>query len=305
MGDDAGGCDSQVLRQKLFGVSEGEALGNLREAQRESELSQEGFQRGKADCSGDGGAKSRRRAELPARHSSDRRGSSHRVCAIQHIPDDQRQLHSRASPAGVGKRPSSHSPGQGRYNSVPPLPPLKNMLTIICDIDGTLTDMWPIEKAILLKLLGENKTDEIEKIKSSGISDTYAIFSNLSKQKIDAEKYFTKYNQAFLKLKMDKNLPKIKKYPIVNWIIRNKNKYDFVYATGGQREETLFVLDKLNLLSTFDLENSIDKSVCPYSKQTGIPLQILKNKYPNCILITDSESDCVGAKIAKIPFLKI
>ena len=179
------------------------------------------------------------------------------------------------------------------------------MLTIICDIDGTLTDMWPIEKAILLKLLGKNKTNEIEKIKSSGIADTYTIFSKLSKQKISRQKYFTKYNQAFLKLKMDKNLPKIKKYPIVNWIIRNKNKYDFVYATGGQREETLFVLDKLNLLSTFDLENSIDKSVCPYSKQTGIPLQILKNKYPNCILITDSESDCVGAKIAKIPFLKI
>lgn len=165
--------------------------------------------------------------------------------------------------------------------------------------------MWLIEKTIMTKLLGEKRIEDIEKIKSSGISDTYKIFKIISKQKITKEKYFKKYNQIFLGLQKNNILPKIKKYLIVDWIIKNKNKYNFVYATGGQRGETIFVLKKLKLLDIFDIKNSIDKSRCGSSKQTGIPLQILKGKYPNCILMTDSDQDCIGAKKARIPFLKI
>lgn len=133
------------------------------------------------------------------------------------------------------------------------------MKTIIFDIDGTLTDMQPIEKLAL--------SDE-----------------------------------AFYKLLRRDKLPVPKKYPLIDWIIKNKNNYKFVYATGGKKSETEYALEKLKILKYFDLENSISKTNCRFAKNTGIPFRKIKSKFNDCIVITDSESDCRGATIAEIPF---
>jgi len=140
----------------------------------------------------------------------------------------------------------------GRINTPPPN--LKIMKTIICDIDGTITNMEPIEKVALLK---------------SG------------------------------------KLPPPERYPLADWIFINKNKYHFVYATGGQQNETLYVLKSLGLARYFDLRNSISKTNCRFSKKTGIPLRKIKAKFKDCILITDSKDDCRGADLAGIPFILV
>jgi phosphoglycolate phosphatase-like HAD superfamily hydrolase len=127
------------------------------------------------------------------------------------------------------------------------------MKTIIFDIDGTLTDMSPVEK-----------------------SSTWR-----------------------------KDLPKLKKYPLVKWIIKNRRKYIFVYATGGIKSETLYALKNLGIIKYFDLKNSTDKDNCQFSKKTGIPFRRIKKIYPDCILVTDSKKDCIGAEIAQIPFILI
>jgi len=136
------------------------------------------------------------------------------------------------------------------------------MKTIIFDIDGTLTNMKPIEKLSL--------------------SD-----------------------KAFYGLLKKEQLPIPKKYPLVNWIIKNKNKYRFIYATGGKKIETEYVLKKLNILNYFDLKNSMSKTNCSFSKKTGVPFKKIKSKFDDCILITDSKNDCLGAKIAGIPFILV
>ncbi len=100
-------------------------------------------------------------------------------------------------------------------------------------------------------------------------------------------------------------LPKPKKYPLVDWIVKNKNKYRFVYATGGKKPDTLYVLEQLGLINYFDLENSIDKTNYRFSKKTGLPFKKIKAKFPDCFVITDSESDCNGARLAGIKYIKI
>ncbi len=176
------------------------------------------------------------------------------------------------------------------------------MKTIIFDVDGTLTNIWPIEKSVLLRMTKGKYEDEMEEFKKSGISDTYKIFRKVSGKKVSKRKYFTLYNQAFLKSKI---FPKLEKYPTVDWIKKNQNKYTFTYATGGQKLETECVLTQLGIIKYFDLENSVDKNNCRFSKKTGIPLKKIKSRYKDCILITDSDSDGTGASKASIRFIKI
>lgn len=179
------------------------------------------------------------------------------------------------------------------------------MKTLIFDIDGTITDSWPIEKAILLFLTEKKFEKEIEKNKTAGISDIYRIFCKISPQRIGKKQFYLLYNRGVKKLIVQKSLPTPKKYPLVDWIVANKTNYRFVYATGGQRPETLYILKKFGLLDFFDLKNSIDKTFYRFSKKSGRPFQKIKIKFPNCLLITDSKNDCLGATLAKVPFVKI
>jgi FMN phosphatase YigB (HAD superfamily) len=179
------------------------------------------------------------------------------------------------------------------------------MKTLIFDIDGTITDIWPIEKTILLSLTDKKFKKEIEEIKAGGVSDTYKIFCKISAKKISKKQYFFSYNQATEKLIKKSLLPAPKKYPLIDWILKNRSRYYFVFATGGQKSETLFVLRKLNLVNLFDLKNSVDKTTYRFSKKTGRPFKKIKTKFPNCLLITDGKQDCAGAILAGVPFVLI
>ena len=59
-----------------------------------------------------------------------------------------------------------------------------SMKTLIFDIDGTLTDMWPLEKAGLLRILGRKLEKNIETLKVRGINNTYTIYSELVATKV-------------------------------------------------------------------------------------------------------------------------
>ena len=92
---------------------------------------------------------------------------------------------------------------------------------------------------------------------------------------------------------------------MVSWIKKHKTKYNFVYATGGQKYETEYVLQKLDILQYFDLKNSISKTTCRFKKKTGIPFRLIKKAYSNCFLVTDSYFDCLGAKLENMPYKHI
>lgn len=175
------------------------------------------------------------------------------------------------------------------------------MKTIIFDIDGTITNMWPVEKSVLLRMTGNKFEKKIESMKSSGVSDTYKIFRKLSGRKIKKEQYADLYNQTFSALVKSSALPALEKYPLADWILVNRSKYHFVYLTSGQRLETRYVLKNLGIAECFDLENSIDKTRCRFSKRTGIPFKKIKSKFRDCVFVSDSKADRRGATLAKIP----
>lgn len=179
------------------------------------------------------------------------------------------------------------------------------MKTLIFDIDGTITDMWPLEKAVLLQMLENKFEKDIEKSKSGGINSTYTIYSKLARHPLSKKTYTRLYNKIFNSLLRRGALPKVKKYSIVKWIIKNRDRFHFVYATGGQRSETLYALRSLGLFKIFDVENSLDKSICNFNKATGIPFQKIKSRFPDCVLITNGVSDCKGAIIAGISFIQV
>lgn len=172
------------------------------------------------------------------------------------------------------------------------------MKTILCDIDGTLTNMWPIERAILISLL--NDQVKIDKLYENGINDLSKIYNMVSKKKIRKSNYENKHNKAFLKLLKSKKVPDIPKYPLVKWILKNKNNYVFVYATGGQKLKTEYILKKFKILKYFDLKNSVNKTNCRFKKISGLPFKKIKNVYSNILFFTDSNDDVLGAKKAGI-----
>ncbi|OGD66877.1 hypothetical protein A3F08_03430 [Candidatus Berkelbacteria bacterium RIFCSPHIGHO2_12_FULL_36_9] len=179
------------------------------------------------------------------------------------------------------------------------------MKTIIFDIDGTITNMWPIEKSVLLGMLRKNTIKEIDEIYQQQTKKTYQIYNKISKEKLTQKEFYRRYNRTFLKLLINNQLPKPAKYTIVNWIISNHNLYHFVYVTGGQRLETKYVLDMLKVSKYFDFTNSLDKSNCRFAKKTGIPYKIIKRRFNNCLVITDSKNDCLGAIKTEITFIKV
>ncbi len=184
-------------------------------------------------------------------------------------------------------------------------PTFYNMKTIIFDIDGTLTNMWPIEKSVLLYMTKGKFEKEIDLMKSFGVSDTYHIFRKCSRQKITKKKYVDFYNFSLQVLLKGNKLPDLESYPLVKWILINRSNYNFVYTTGGQQSETLYTLNNLGLIQFFDLENSISKTTCRFSKRTGIPFKKIKLKFSDCILISDSKSDCYGASLVNIPYILV
>ncbi len=179
------------------------------------------------------------------------------------------------------------------------------MKTIIFDIDGTITNMWPLEKLVLMSILGKKLKGNIEELYRSGIKDNYRIFCLVSKKRITKKEYYVLYARALSMLVKRNKLPMPIAYPVVDWILKNGRQYRFVYATGGLEAEILYVLRRLNLLTFFDLVNSLNKSNYRFSKRTGLPFKKLKTIFPDCVLVTDGEGDCDGAKKAGVDFLKI
>lgn len=179
------------------------------------------------------------------------------------------------------------------------------MKTIICDIDQTITDMWPLEKAVLTTMLGEKNSARIQSLKEGRQSSLFDIYRSITKNPYAQKTFYQKYNKITAVLWKKQKLPRLEKFPLVKWITDRKKTYTFVYATGGQRTESLYALSTLGIIDCFDIEKSIDKTTYPFSKKTGIPFKRILNSYPDCIVVSDSDVDCHAARNCGIPAVKL
>ncbi len=148
------------------------------------------------------------------------------------------------------------------------------MKTLIFDIDGTLTDMSSIERA---------------------------VYQTINKRYAGAGRRRADYRDAFVRLANANALPIPNAYKTVQFIRQYASNYIFVYATGAQDVEVAYVLQSLGIRQFFDEQYSTTITNCRFSKKTGIPLRRIAKRYPDCLLITDSSSDVAGAQKAHVP----
>lgn len=179
------------------------------------------------------------------------------------------------------------------------------MLTLIFDIDGTLTNLWPIEKSVLAAMLGcsPSKLDNLkEQIGNTDLLHLYQVTYS-KKQKLSLVDFRRKYQKKFYELLQKSKLPKVNGYKVVDYIKANPKKCKYLYATASPEVEAEYVLKNLGILEIFDRAKSSNQNSTRFSKKSGLPFKKLKQTNPDCLLITDSMSDIDGAKKAGIGWL--
>ncbi len=177
------------------------------------------------------------------------------------------------------------------------------MLTLIFDIDGTLTDMWPIEKAVLAALLPASQLECLDYLRKSGETSLYVLYRKITQCQISKISFQRLYSEKFEVLREAGILPEPIAYRAVVFILQNQLDYRYLYATGGLRCEAEYVLEKLCLKELFDLTSSISRDYYQFSKKTGLPYKKIARLKGQYLVVTDSTVDVVGAKKAKLPYV--
>ena len=190
------------------------------------------------------------------------------------------------------------------------------MPTIIFDLDGTLVDLWPIERATLVamflklpdceKKLRPTKLNLLKKSRNDLFKIFNSLFAKYSDKKISKQRFNKLYDETQRSLIKTKTYPKIKKYIDREPLMRLKNKYTLALVTGSRTQELNYVLEATKLTNIFNKHLIICSDTLKQSKSTGIPFKAISKRNPGpIVVIGDSDSDKLGAQKEKIPYVII
>lgn len=179
------------------------------------------------------------------------------------------------------------------------------MQTLIFDIDGTLTSLWPLERAVLLALCPSATLISLDTLYQTKTKDLYALYKRSSPSPCRKTVFRKMYDTTCHNLWKEGKLPSLSAYPAAVFVKKMYQKYQFLYATGGGQIETEYVLEVLGVKPYFNLRDSVSRTTCRYKKSTGIPFKKIAKLYPDAVLVTDSYDDTVGAKKAGLKSILI
>lgn len=172
------------------------------------------------------------------------------------------------------------------------------MITLIFDIDNTLVDMWPVERSCLEAMLGKKIQENVKQIFSG---DLYAMYCSLATNKVSKREFRDEYKMRFDILQRTNRLPEPAGLQAVNFVKKFQGQYEFIFATGAWLVEIKYALNGVGIFQFFDVQPSIYRDNCRFSKMTGLPFRCIKKQVGGKImLITDSKSDIIGADKANI-----
>lgn len=190
------------------------------------------------------------------------------------------------------------------------------MATIIFDLDGTLVDLWPIERATLVamflkltdyeKKLLPTKLNLLKKSRNDLFKIFNSLFAKYSDKKISRQRFNKLYDEIQRSLIKTKTYPKIKKYIDREPLMRLKNKYTLALVTGSRTQELNYLLKTAKFTDIFIKDLIICSDTMKQPKNTGIPFKAISERNPGpIVVIGDSGSDKLGAQKAKIPYVII
>ena len=182
------------------------------------------------------------------------------------------------------------------------------MITIYFDIDGTLTDMWPLEKKVLQSLCQDASLSQLDSVRQVAKKDLYSAFKLVDKaaRSCTLKQFRTGFAASLDSLVAKQQQPNLVAYPTVCFIKENADKARFCYATGGTAKEAKIVLDCLGIASLFDINRSYSRDNLPYPKNDVRFFKSLQEKTvePFCF-VGDSQlevSAAIRAGICSINF---
>lgn len=171
--------------------------------------------------------------------------------------------------------------------------------TIIFDLDGTIADLWPLERETLLKFYQRQDISmarkKLNQLYRSGIKDLFVLFQNISEINLNPVEFEKQYIKNQKQLQKENKLPNFKIFLQSNFLPKQIN---FALITGSPLPETLFVLKKAGCKKYFSKKFILPKGTYSGSKKTGEPFLMIKNQVGKvAIMIGDSDDDVVGARI--------
>jgi len=185
------------------------------------------------------------------------------------------------------------------------------MPTIIFDLDGTIANLWPIERITLARIakefFGIPEETAYQRLDSAYNAKTRSLRTLLQRC---IEKRIS--NERFVKLYQNVQAQCIrqKKYPILiplippSTIQECSRENTLALVTGSYTREAQYVLRVLNIQRYFKKRLIITADDMNVGKESGIPFQqIMKKTKGPWRVIGDSESDKAGAMRCNITFI--
>lgn len=120
------------------------------------------------------------------------------------------------------------------------------MKNVALDIDGTLTDLWPVERQVLMTLVP--KSAHLDEIRERCGSVLYTIYRAAGGKPTTKMQFRRRYKTMFLKLRRQGLLPSLRPYSLAASLRAFAGVCRLVYVTGGLAAEAEYALECLALL---------------------------------------------------------
>ena len=188
---------------------------------------------------------------------------------------------------------------------------------IIFDLDGTLVDLWPIERrtleAVIQNKLLENRviSGRLNRIKKSGENSLWKIYKITCKTfRVDAisrkKEFLTRYDYSQKRLIRSGGYSCPQVYFRSSDLRKLATNYQLALVTGSNEQEAKFVLREAGVDTLFKDALLMTRDKIKFSKVTGMPFKrIAKFGENGAIVIGDGTSDKIGARKAGLPFLDV
>ena len=186
------------------------------------------------------------------------------------------------------------------------------MSAIIFDLDGTIADLWPLERETLLAIAGARRDPEVRNALEplaasySGGRPLWKIFRSLFPNRFGSERAFrARYDEVQAELIRTGSCPSFPTY-LRREAMERTFGIAFGLATGSSRAEAEYVLKAIGCREFFSSVLILTRENGGAEKGSGRVLTTLRKRFGGRIaFIGDSDSDEKEAAVAGVPFFRV